>query len=234
VSAPAAHYIVGEDGSLAPAVRPKAAPYELTSVESDAIGALVFMVGWNGGVMPVYRNGRGVPSAFVDCKQAPAWDLAGRALRARDGDQVEVGLPEVSSRGGGPSACTCLWVWVESKDSARRAGRFRPLPSLVLRMGGSCRRLLLWALEEVVPYPILVAHNKRLAYFLRCPQKWAEPEKLRIPLPGTFLRVGRVRPCPVVVTRVSEDTFPRVGVGGRLREPPAPFMDRLRRGEIKR
>ena len=128
-----------------------------------------------------------------------------------------------------------LWVWVESKDQARRAGkRFKPLPTLVLKMGKSCRRLLIWGLEEEVPYVSVVAANKRIAYALRAPQKYAEPEKLRIPLPATFLRAGRVRPSPVLVTRVGEETFTRAQVTGRLRDPPPDFMTRLRNGEIKR
>jgi hypothetical protein len=105
---------------------------------------------------------------------------------------------------------------------------------MVLRMGKSCRRLLLWGLEENVAHASVMAANKRIAYALRAPQKWSEPEKLRIPLPATFLRVGRKRPAPVLVTRMGEEMFTRVAVAGRLSDPPPPYMDRLREGRIRR
>ena len=87
-----------------------------------------------------------------------------------------------------------LLAWVESRDSAQRvARRFKPLPAVVLRMGSSCRRLCLWPLSEILPWAAVESANKRIAYSLHAPQKYATPDALRIPLPGTFLRIGRTR-----------------------------------------
>lgn len=152
----------------------------------------------------------------------------------RDSVQVEIGLPERSPRNGGPGACTVLWSWVTTRDSLRRAHRFRPPPSLVLQMGSSCRRLLLWALKEQVDYVSMEPANRRIAYNLHAPQNLAAPEKLRVPLPGTFLRVGRKRPAPVLVTRMNLTSFSRSQVVATLRDPPPPFMQRLREGRVKR
>jgi hypothetical protein len=228
-------YVVTPEGDWSRAA-PKGEAWTPTADEAKATRMLAFLAGWGGGFMPVYRDEAVTPIAHIDCSRpsGAAGEMLRRAARARESCQLEVGLPESRRGSGGPGACTVLWVWVETPGSVRRAARFRPLPSVVLKAGGGCRRLLVWGLEENVPYPILMAHNKRLAYHLHAPQKWSDPGKLRVPLPGTFLRVGRKRPAPVVVTRLSEETFLRAAVGGKLRDPPLPYMDRLRRGEIKK
>lgn len=229
-------YVVSQEGDWTRDL-PVAEAWTPTTEEVQATRLLALLTMWGGGVAPVYRDGGEMPAAWVDCARPSeaAEDLLRRIGRGRESAQLELGLPERARRVGGPSSCTCLWAWVESKDQARRAGkRFKPLPTLVLKMGKSCRRLLIWGLDEEVPYVSVVAANKRIAYALRAPQKYAEPEKLRIPLPATFLRVGRKLPSPVLVTRVGEETFTRAQVSGRLRDPPPPFMQRLRNGEIKR
>lgn len=229
------HYVVTDQGEWSTDL-PKGEAWTPTAQDVEAVRLLAFLTGWGGGVAPVYRDGSAVASGYMDCSQPSetATDLLRRIVRGRDNAQLELGLPERQRGIGGPGECTVLWCWVESKDQARRAGkRFKPLPTMVLRMGSSCRRLLLWGLEEKVAYASVVAANKRIAYALRAPQKWSEPEKLRIPLPATFLRVGRKRPAPVFVTRMGEEMFTRVAVAGRLRDPPPDFMTRLRNGEVR-
>ena len=186
--------------------------------------------------MPIYLDGVVTPSTWVDLGSLARGGatLAGRTERwdRVQSRQVEIGLPQ--SRGLGPSYSTVLWAWVESRDSVKRAVRRRPAPTMVLRMGTSCRRLLIWALRETVPSISVEAANRRLSYALHAPYIYADPEKLRIPLPGTFLRVGRKRPVPVLTTLADTDrVYWRKDVVGRLKDPPRPYMERLRAGEIQ-
>ncbi len=199
----------------------------------DAIGFLAFLVAYGGGALPVYLGGERWPRTYLEgtvtelgvdlARKARRWDEV-RSL------QVEIGLPE-------RPAATVLWAWAESKDSAWRArtgnvfGRY--LPTMVLKMGASARRLLLWGLKEPLPSVSVEPANKRIAYALRTPQKYSGLEKLRIPVPGSFLRVGRKRPSPVIVTRMDVDAFyTHRQLVGRLKDPPRPFMERLRAGEV--
>jgi hypothetical protein len=215
----AAQFLMSPAGVLEPA--PAAtAPVELSEDDREALFHLVAFLGRIGGVTPLYAKGRPNPMVYL-----PAGDLGALEARVRRyaGRQLELGLPEAHARNGGPGECAALWAWVESRDQAiRAAGRFKPLPSMVLRMGRSCRRLLLWWLDEPLAHVSVVAANKRIAYALHAPQKYSEPEKLRIPLPGTCLTVGRKRPCPVLVTRLSEAVYTRAQVAGRLKDPPPP------------
>lgn len=232
-------YVVTPEGDWSRAA-PKVEAWTPTDDEAKATRLLAFLAGWGGGFLPVYRDGDMRPLAYIDCSRPSeaAVEMLRRAARARDSCQLEVGLPESRRGSGGPGACTVLWVVVESGDSARRAARWTRqaglMPSLVLKMGKSCRRLLMWGLEESVAHVSVVAANRRIAYKLSAPQKSGVPEALRIPLPGTFLRVGRKRPAPVLVTRVSEDMWTRQQVVGRLRDPPPGFMQRLREGRVQR
>lgn len=187
----------------------------------SAIEPLVWMIGWGAGKIrvPVYLDAALAPSTWLDgTPAAVAGELARRAERwdFERSAQVEIGMP--ARRGG---ACSVLWCWLNTPDSAARAARWRTrLPSLVLRMGGSSRRLAFWAMEEMVAGVSVEAANRRLAYALRAPQKWALPDSLRIPVPGTFLRVGRVRPSPVLVSRLVDDVYGRAQLVGRLKDPP--------------
>lgn len=210
----------------------------LAVAPAEAISFISFLVAWHGGVVPVYIDGAPRARSHIAAesvgelgdllaRRTALWDL-------RDSSQVEIGLPEAQPRVGGPAQCTVLWCWLESRDSVWRAWkRFQPDPTLVLRMGSSCRRLALWALNEPVPYVSLEPANKRIAYALHAPQKYALPEKLRIPLPGTFLRVGRKRPAPVLVTKMEIDnTYARSQVVATLKDPAPPYMTRLREGKV--
>src|SRR5215831_18973229 len=203
-------------------------PIRAVATPADAIAYLSLAIGWVGGVIPIYLNGERFGYVTVDANPQAGAELARRAERYDDRDaQVEIGLPE-RRRQAGPTQCTVLWAWVETRDSAKRAARFRPLPAVVLRMGKSCRRLCLWPLGEILPWAAVESSNKRLAYALHAPQKYAKPEALRIPLPGTFLRLGRKVPAPIVTTRLELDSYDRGRVTGRLKEPPRPWVQRQR------
>lgn len=195
---------------------------------AEAIEFIAFVTSWGQRMyVPVFLGAARAPELHHALHGGGDRRLAVRAA-AWDFDeslQVEIGLPvsrEALDAGGGPSGASVLWVWAETPDSAERAAfRFPCRPSLVLRIGSSSRRLLLWGLRELVGYEDVVAANKRVAYALRAPQKWAEPESLRIPLPGTFLRVGRARPAGVLVTLMEpENTYDLEAVVGRLKDPP--------------
>jgi hypothetical protein len=213
----------------------------VTGADAEALMFLSLLVGWHGGHLPVYADGGRGPYRWL---QTGSVSQLGEELRvlAEELDfersaQVEIGLPQ-AIRYGGVAKLTVLWAWCENRDAVRRAHRrFRPAPTMVLRMGASCRRLLLWGLREPLSELTAEGDNKRIAYALHAPQKYAQANGLRIPLPGTFLRVGRSRPAPVLVTLMADDAiYPRSQVVAGLREPPAPFMQRVREGraEIRR
>jgi len=199
----------------------------------EAVGALALMLGWNGGVLPMHvDDGQTRPKVHHRrCgRGATDWLLGGvRRFDGRQSLDVAVGLPETRPNVLGPSWSTVLWAWVSGKDQVWRAGQFRPLPSMVLRIDGGSKRLLLWFLHEAVPYPSVEPANRKIAYALRATQKWSKPELLRVPLPGTFVRVGRSRPAAVLVTRLEDRTWTRSQVVGRLKEPPSPDAWRDRR-----
>lgn len=206
---------------------------------SELVGFLVFLIGWDGGGLPVYLDGARTPATVLRraSAQAQAAELHRRA-QAWDMDenrQVEIGLP-CNSRVGGVGETSVLWATVDTRDQAWRcARRFRPPPSMVLRLGKSARRLVLWGLKETVPSFVAEHSNKRIAYALHAPYRMVDPDKLRIPVPGTCLRVGRQRPAAVLCTLMDPTAaYARSQVDATLKDPPVPYMERLRRGEVKR
>lgn len=178
----------------------------------EAVGFLAWMMSWAQEGRP--RVGTGTPMSLVrpmpwrDVRRMVGWWNEG-------GVEVSLLLPTDMSS-------TVLWAWVEGTEQVKRAMSFRPMPSMVLRMGTGSRRLLLWSLEEAVGFPRIAPANRRLAYALGATQKFIEPEALRVPLPGSVLLEGRKRPVPVLVTRMVVESFTAGQVVGRLREPPNP------------
>ena len=105
--------------------------------------------------------------------------------------------------------------------------RFNPL---VLKLGTGSERLMIWMLDEPLAYGRVAPANESLAYAFRAPRTRSEPEKLTIPLPGTFLRAGRTRAAAVTLTRCE---FEHHSVGrllGGLKTPPAKDAWRNREG----
>ncbi len=132
--------------------------------------------------------------------------------------QVLLGLPR-ERFGGGVAVASLLWVMTEGGEQTKRLQAFRPLPSMVLRVGSGSLRLSFWALESALRSQDVERANKRLAYSLGAVQKHADPDRLEIPAPGTCVREGRTRPAPVTVSRLSVDSC-GWDIVGRLKDPP--------------
>jgi hypothetical protein len=186
----------------------------------EALTALQFFVGWSGGWIPIERLRERETKRFWRRALAPGLPALVQDLDARYSDEIRFGLPQARRFNGGVGAATILWARVETGEQYENAKILRPLPSLVLREGGTLKRLLIWGLEEQLPWPQVVQANKRLAYRLGTKQADADPDRLWIPAPGTCLRVGRSRPVPVVCALLSTVTYTRDGVVGFLKDPP--------------
>jgi hypothetical protein len=184
----------------------------------DSLRLLGFAVGYAGGFAPLYVDGRGRPTRWIEHRE----DLVSSVAWLDEHEhEVALGLPCPATNNGGPITSTILWSWIEGSKQYDYARRFRPIPSIVLKLNGS-RRLLLWLLASPVTVGIERA-NKRISYALRAKQNLSSPDVLRIPLPGTSLRFGRARPVPIEVTRATLDEYEPGTIVGNLREPPPPW-----------
>jgi hypothetical protein len=180
---------------------------------AEACAAIAFMLGWNRRFLPFYADREHVGRVHTH----PLAGLARKALLLGKDAEMEVAVGV-----DGEAEGTALWAWVRGNEQLARAQRFKPRPSLVLRIGQTTERLLVWALDEAVPNILIDNANRRLAYALHTPYGRAAVSALRVPLPGTCLRVERQRPVEVAATRVVTDTFMRERVVGRLKDPPDP------------
>lgn len=122
----------------------------------------------------------------------------------------------------------CLWVRVETKESARLLEVFRPAPTIVLQEGDSSRRVALWAVTKPHTVDQALRANRRLAHALKAPKKHASPDEFSFAPPGTFLRHGRRRPCPVTVVGHECRIYGPTEVYGRLKDAPDPDAWRQR------
>lgn len=185
----------------------------------QALHALAFILGWNGGIMEVqtWREGRGDHSNYFDMATASAARRLARFVREVDerySCQVLLGVPAAKRAKGGVGTATAFWVRVEGTVQNRWLAGFQPQPTIVLREGSSSRRWAVWALEHPVRWVGVDRANRRLAHRMRAPKKWAEPERLWLPAPGCCLRRDRARPVPIVVERLEAVTFTGLGVVG--------------------
>lgn len=179
-----------------------------------ALEWLDFHLGYMDPLMPL--RAAGLPVFWHRCGTGTLSDVV-EALE-RDNREVRIGLPE-RARGAGPSRATVLWARVEGPDQLERAQAMRPRPSLVVSEG-STRRWLLWPLLKPVGHEEAVRANRRVAYALGAVQKIGTPELFALPAPGSVLRVGRARPRPVVVTRMTDRAWRAGEVAGALKDPP--------------
>lgn len=186
----------------------------------EAARALTLMVGWAGGEIPVYVDGKGASEFVLPAGPGAGDELWRRAERLdrEHSAQVEIGLP---GHGQYVTNGTVLWAWTTGRDQRWRASQFRPEPSMVLRFGASSDRLSIWSLEEEITWQQLELHNDRLAYALHAARTRTKGERLRIPLPGTFIRVGRRVPAPVLVTRLEPVSYSLRQVTGSLKDAPS-------------
>ena len=199
---------------------------------SGAYQAIELMLGWGGGWMPVFSAKDGRSGTFWHRCGEP-WSARSLEAMARGSDErwsheVSVGLPQ-RERWNGVTFSSVLWCRIEGSEQQARARAFKPRPSLVLQEGSSTRRLLVWALGERVDWFCAQDLSRRLAFRFGAVQKWADPDGLRVPCPGTFLREGRSRPVPVVVSRCVPDVWSAREVAGWL---PAPPEVRFENGQV--
>jgi hypothetical protein len=190
---------------------------------ASSIPQLAFALGYHrDGELPMFANGTPNPTRMLPCKDIvrSGHHLAEMAARLdlEESAEVCIGLPLI---GGYVYSVTVLHVWVKGSDQLKRAARFTPAPSIVLKMGAGSERLMLWVLKKPVTTTIAEVYNSRIAYALHAPRTRVKPESLRVPMPGTFLRHGRSKPVPVLLTRLHFETGLHFeAVAGELRDPP--------------
>lgn len=142
--------------------------------------------------------------------------------RAEDRDVVvSAGLR--SRRGMGSCAQSrVLWARCESRREAEALRRFRPVPSIVLREGSTCRLVALWQLPNPLNYEWVVRANRRIAHKLWGAKKWGTDLEFAFAVPGSCLRAGRARPVPVRVEAFGGGVYLPRDVVGKLKEAPDP------------
>jgi hypothetical protein len=171
---------------------------------ANAITEIAFALGYHGGELPVFIDGARDPAQLLDCEQrTQVGERLARIAAAVDlerSGEVAIGLPTVK---GYVQNSTVLWCWVKSGEQVKRAASFKPVPSIVLKVGAqSNERLLLWVLRKPLTCSLVEPYNAKIAYCLHAPRTRCHPEQLRVPLPGTFMRIGRSVPQPILVTRL--------------------------------
>lgn len=188
----------------------------------NALSALDLLAGWKDRMMPVERvrmDGR--RSCWHVCGSPRA--LVGLVQRCDElySDEITLRLPE-PRRWGGPMGATILWVRVEGDKQLEHARKFRPLPTMAVAEGSSSRRWLIWAVDRYLPYFEVDERNRKIAYRIGAVQKHGLPEGLRLPAPGSCVRMERARPVPVVCRRLVPVVFDPDAVTRGLRSPPEP------------
>lgn len=116
---------------------------------------------------------------------------------------------------------SCLWVRVEGTRQLEALQAFRPVPTITLREGASSRCTALWGLSKPLGPDWCLRGSERLAHALGAARKWCDPDTATLNPPGSCLRVGRVRPVPVVVESISDELYAARDVVGGLREAPS-------------
>jgi hypothetical protein len=195
------------------------------SDSSEALRMLHFAVAYAGGFTPVYIDEAGRPGSWI--KDRDRFVRVVRRLAERE-HEPQAGSPTPSPQTFASQSCV-LWANIEGTEQERLAKRFRPVPSIVLRIAGTTKRLLLWCLSDPVDAGTVERVNKRIAYALRARQNHSALGDLRLWLPGTLHRNGR--PRPIEVTRLTLNDFNAGRLAERLREPPRPWSPRRARAE---
>jgi len=189
----------------------------------EAINQLSWHLGYHGdGELPVFLDGRPNPTHRLPCSNLPrTGERLARIAAYNDlqhSSEVAIGLPRIAEF---VYQSTMLWSWISGSVSEKLAKTFAPAPSIVLRIGSSSVRLLLWVLRNPIVEEEARLLNERISYVLKAPRTRCKPEILRCPLPGTFARSGRQRPAPVLLTRLQVVRgLEAEQVAGGLREPP--------------
>jgi hypothetical protein len=202
------------------------------ALPGDALRALQFILAPDGGWIDVrsWAHGEGWRSYWHEAVPHSDRELEGfvRYAEERCDREVRLSLPR-SKRGLQYVArAACLWAVTEGKDPAKKLARFRPAPTIVLREGTSSRLWAIWALNNPAAHEHIVRANKRIAHRLGTAKKWADPDALLVPAPGSCLREGRARPCPVVVAALQPTFHTMRQIVGQLRDAPDPMAWRER------
>lgn len=196
---------------------------------AGAIAQIAFALGWHGGELPVYVDGKPNPEHVLPCEHTlrlgERLARIARKLDYEDNAEVAVGLPTIKEF---VHNSTVLWCWVRSGESVKRAAGFTPRPSIVLKVGAGAERLLIWGLRNPITAEAVEAENARIAYALHAPRTRIKPDALRVPLPGTFARVGRGRPAPILVTRLILGELSWESITADLKSPPPTWAERQR------
>jgi hypothetical protein len=175
---------------------------------------------WAGGTTPIrVSTGRHVETVWHDGDAAALSRRVETLNRTMDAE-ILLGLPRRTRESEGVAATTVLWAVIDSPAQLKKAQAFKPLPTLALAEGASSRRTLVWALREKLDYYAARNANRRLAYRFGAVQSRGEPDTFWLPAPGSCLRNGRKRPCPVVVARLGYESYAADQVVGRLKSPP--------------
>lgn len=196
----------------------------------DAINCLLCITGWADGCDWIDLERSNLPSvsrtvghSWLQVKGPVNRRRAVHLVRALDENyspEIVMTLPRKQRGWGTVTASTVCWARIEGSKQVERARKFRPHPTVVLQEGTSSRRLLLWGLSRPLSWDQTVQANKRIAYRLGSLQKAADPDELRIPLPGTCLR-SKKKPIPIVVGRLDLDgVYTPREVVGQLKDPP--------------
>ena len=193
----------------------------LAIAPADAIAELVFHLVAAGGDLPLYIDR--LPNPLAELR-GPHDRLGARVARIaarldmEESREVALALP---TTGGYVYRSMVLWTWAKTTEQGLEAAKFSPEPSIVLRMGRSAVRLLVWALRNPVNEADCTTFNERLAWRIGAPRTATAAAQLRLPLPGTFRRVGRRVPAPVLLTKFDlSRAYEAQEIAGKLREPP--------------
>jgi hypothetical protein len=203
-------------------------------VEHDyALAAIEVILGSAGGFLELaaqWPSGE-AGSAWL----APrARDLARYVLMQEDqGANQELFLARPKRLWGSPTRFPVLWCRIVDRPGAQRlretafARSVLPVPTVVLREGGSSRYVALWALRRpLTAWDDVVRWNERLSFALSGRRRFANPDHFSLVPPGAVIREDGKRPCPVMATRVGLEDYDVEEVVGGLRD--APDLDALR------
>ena len=161
--------------------------------------------------------------AFMELVPALGWDGATLSILPTR----ELGDPSWRTNSA------VLWARTETRKSAAILRRFKPVPSLVLRDGQTCRYVAVWLIRKpVMPFDAERV-NRHIAHRLGCPKKYASAEFTFRP-PGGVDR-SKTRPVPVVVAGGTGETYAMREVCRTLpRQIPDPLAWVNRQNELRK
>lgn len=116
-----------------------------------------------------------------------------------------------------------VWARLDNNRQMQKLRLFDPVPTLVLRHGGSVHRMAIWWLSTPLNVVQLERANRRIAHALGAKKKWADALAYTF-VPGTVLRNGAPGRKAVAV-HIEYESGGRYTLGqvvGRLPDAPDP------------